>query len=218
MIKVSLLAYSQWNKDLEIEKDFERRSHPQHITATGKRICQSAQSLSEIMEEEEQIKRRNIATLKSGHLGVFEHITFTFLIEGGSRVMTHQLVRHRMASYLHQSQRAVPMASLELIVPPTIPGDMRQRWFEAMQNCYQLYVRLEELGIPRGDARYIMPHGMETRIWMTVNARSLLHFFKERLINPGAQWEIKEVAKQMHTAVMKICPTIFDLQYREYWE
>ena len=218
MINVELLAHSQWTPEIWPGDRCSRSNDPEHIIATGKRICQSGESLVDIINEDDKADKRNIATLKSGHLGVFEHITFTFLITGGSRIMTHQLVRHRMASYLQMSQRAVPMASLELIVPPTIPGDMRQQWFEAMQNCFQLYEKLQELGIPRGDARYIMPHGMETRVWMTINARSLLHFFKERLINPGAQWEIKEVAKQMHTAVMKICPTIFDLQYQECWE
>ena len=213
MINVTLVAYTQWNPEV-----WRNPQHPEHIMATGKRICQSGEGLVDIINETEKIAIRNKATLKSGHMGVFEHISFTFLIEGGSRVMTHQLVRHRMASYLQMSQRAVPMSEVELIVPPTVPSDIKLELYAAMLDCYTLYEKMRHLGIPMGDARYIMPHGMETRVWMTINARSLMHFFKERLINPGAQWEIKAVATQMHDLVSKVCPTIFDLKYQEHWE
>jgi len=218
MIKVTLVSYTQWNPELALDTD-----NPEHITATGKRICQSGQKLKEIMRELEKIDARNIASLnpknpKRAHMGVFEHISFTFLIEGASRVMSHQLVRHRIASYLQMSQRAVPMNKVELIVPSSIPEDMKEKFYSAMLNCYTVYKELKDAKVPIEDARFIMPHGMETRVWMTINARSLMHFFKERLTNPGAQWEIKEVARQMHELVIKVCPTIFDLKYVESWE
>jgi len=231
MIDVTLVSYTQFNPDLEFEKHIERRSQPEHILAMGKRICQTKKHLWEIEEEVDEyegdlVKKRNLATLKSGHLGVLEHVSFTFLIEGGSRVMTHQLVRHRMASYLQMSQRAVPMEDLDFIIPPTIAkgkdleisADNFDKLTDAIGLATQAYTILVEIGVPKGDARYVMPHGMETRVWMTINTRSLLHFFKERLINPGAQWEIKGVAKQMHKLVFEIMPDIFDLRYAERWE
>ena len=211
-IKVTLISKSFGN---------EMFLEPEQIVAVGKRICNSAELL-EVLTNDENIKKtdwRNLQTLKSKHMGVLEHILFTFLIEGVSRVMTHQLVRHRMASYLQMSQRTVPMENLDIIIPPSIKGTIYESRFKELKNqTTELYNDMTSGGIDEGDARYIMPHGMETRIWMTINARSLCHFLKERLINPRAQWEIKEVARQMYELAHMVCPTLINLETSEYWE
>jgi len=201
---------------------------PEDLTALGKRICNSANSLEELIEDNyyKKVDWRNKKTLEEKHMGILEHISFTFLIEGGSRVMTHQLVRHRMASYLQMSQRVVPMKELDLIVPPDIIGtEWECVWLNKLKELKEIYEKMDaekksdgKKRFDQGDIRYIMPHGMETRIWMTINGRSLCHFLKERLINPRAQWEIKEVARQMYELAYKVCPILINLETSGCWE
>jgi thymidylate synthase (FAD) len=153
-----------------------------------------------------------------GHLSPIEHITFTFGIEGISRACSHQLVRHRLASYSQQSQRYVKAEQFDYIVPPSIKKDpalasqFEQCMAEAQANYTKVLKRLEELGLKgeagQQDARYLLPNAAETRIVMTMNARELLHFFRVRCCN-RAQWEIREMAERMLGLVKDIAPTIF---------
>jgi len=225
-IKVILVAYTE-GIPMSLDDDLIF-INPEDLTAIGKRICSSAQPLKELMKDNSHKKRdwRNIKTLEEKHMGILEHISFTFLIEGGSRNMTHQLVRHRMASYLQMSQRIVSMKDLDLIIPPDIKGtEWEPVWLQKLSELKEIYEKMDAEMKPDGtkrfdpgDIRYIMPHGMETRIWMTINGRSLCHFLKERLINPRAQWEIKEVARQMYELAHTVCPILINLETGEYWE
>ena len=117
-----------------------------------------------------------------GHFSTLEHVTFTFAIEGVSRVLTHQLVRHRIASYSQQSQRYVKEHNFETIMPPTIAARPEAKAeFEAlMQKLQDTYNKFTEMGIPAEDARYVLPNAAETKIVCTFNARSLLNFFSLR--------------------------------------
>ena len=113
-----------------------------------------------------------------GHFSTLEHVTFTFAIEGVSRVLTHQLVRHRIASYSQQSQRYVKEHNFEVIMPPSIAAKPEAKAeFEAlMQKLQDAYNKFTEMGIPAEDARYVLPNAAETKIVCTFNARSLLNF------------------------------------------
>lgn len=191
------------------------------VLAGEKRICNTKDSWDDIQKEQMEkpnlVKHRIQSALEDRHMGLFEHISLTFLIEGVSRNMTHQLVRHRIASYLQTSQRVTDMNELELIVPSSIPQHLRQEWSYHLEDAIELYNDAIDAGVPLDDARYIMPHGMETRIVMTINARSLMHFLKLRL-GEHAQWEIAEVARQMLTLAKGVYPLVFDEKYRECWE
>jgi len=219
--KVSLLGYTQGLMKFVL-------SSPEQLLSVGKRICNTDETLMDIAinNTDKMAKRRNLQTIKDGHMGVLEHIQFIFLIEGVSRVMTHQLVRHRMASYLQMSQRVVPMSKLHFFIPPSIQGtEWEHVWLEELEKLKEIYDKMDTERLPdgkrrfdRGDIRYIMPHGMETRVWMTINGRSLCHFLKERLINSHAQWEIKEVARQMYEHAHNVCPDLIDIERSETWE
>jgi len=227
MINVTLLAYTQWNP--EIWRDGNNDKHPEHIMATGKRICQTDAGLVEIINETDKIKNRVRTSVKTGHHGVLEHVVFTFLIENISRVETHQNVRHRMASYLQMSQRTVDSLDLDIIHPPTVleaelPEDLREDITKIEVLSRSIYERLQEHTdvdgkhpIPRGDARYYLLHNWETRIWMSINGRALIHFLKLRL-EKGAQWEIREVATQIYELVKEVCPNAFAEDLQEHWE
>lgn len=151
--------------------------------------------------------------MKIGHLGILEHITFTFHVSGISRNLTHQLVRHRIASYLQQSNRKVQPKKLDYVTPPTIEEKTiaLQKYKETMNKIHDVYNALihSELKIPVEDARYLLPSGFFTHIAITMNARQLLHFFELRC-HKSAQWEIREMAKEMLEICKKEHPAIFE--------
>jgi thymidylate synthase (FAD) len=146
-----------------------------------------------------------------GHHSVLEHVSFTFAIEGISRVTTHQLVRHRIASFSQQSQRYVSHKEHFIsIVPDSIAASGEARLiFDSMSDAvHKAYGQLIELGIPAEDARYILPNATETKIIMTMNARELLHYFALRCCQ-RAQWEIREMSIEMLQLVKRVAPVIF---------
>ena len=124
--------------------------------------------------------------------------------------MTHQLVRHRMASFSQQSQRYVSMDDASYVTPHTIEGneDALRLYESVMDDIWKAYGKLEEMGIPAEDARYLLPNGCTTNITITMNARELLHFFSLRCCN-RAQWEIREMADQMLRICKEQSPVIF---------
>ena len=138
----------------------------------------------------------------SGHLSVFEHASFTFLVSNASRACTHQLVRHRMASYSQQSQRYVTFDDCTFIMPESAKGkpDMELRFTDAYRAAMETYKALIDAGIPAEDARYVLPAGVSSNIVLTMNFRELIHFCHERMCN-RAQWEIRHIAYAMHSRV-----------------
>ncbi len=145
-----------------------------------------------------------------GHVSVIEHATFTFSIEGISRACSHQLVRHRLASYTQQSQRYVRIEDMVPVIPDTIRDnpEAMARYSQCMKLLSGAYGSLVDMGIPNEDARFVLPNAATTNIVMTVNARELRHFFKLRCCE-RAQWEIRDVAREMLRLAKEIAPKIF---------
>jgi thymidylate synthase (FAD) len=181
---------------------------PEFTVAQSAKLCYSDNTISDIEKRlTEKSQKEFIKKLISlGHLSPFEHISFTFGIEGISRVCTHQLVRHRIASYSQQSQRYVRFKRPAYILPPTVKN--RKKFAEAVEAQFALYKELIREGVPEEDARYILPSAWETKIIVTMNARELLHFFTLRCCN-RAQWEIRTMAEAMLRKVKKVAPTVF---------
>lgn len=150
--------------------------------------------------------------LDSGHESVAEHAVFTFQIEGISRACSHQLVRHRMASYSQQSQRYVIMNDNDYFVIPESIKDNDSEYIQyvsVMKYLFDEYERMIKSGVSIEDARYILPNACCTNITVTMNARELRHFFKLRLCK-RAQWEIRELAERMYECVKDIAPVLFE--------
>jgi thymidylate synthase (FAD) len=162
--------------------------------------------------------------LELGHLSPVEHAAFTFYLEGVSRALTHQLVRHRVASYSQRSQRYVRHDDFAYVVPPALAGRTVQTpagpvpaaeyFAETMALLAERYRALNQALGASGeesnqDARYILPNACETKIFVTMNARELVHFFEERLCR-RAQWEIRHVADEMLRLVRRVCPHLFN--------
>lgn len=146
----------------------------------------------------------------SGHESVLEHAVATFRIRGGSRAFTHQLVRHRLCSYSQQSQRYVDEKEFPSIEPPSIAGDPRAHavFVEAVEEARKAYARLQELGIKREDARYVLPNAVESEIVVSANFRELRHIFRMRCAR-SAQWEIRRICLEMLRIMKKEAPSVF---------
>lgn len=196
--------------------------NPDRVCAMAARTCMS-QSCPALDVRIDNLRH----ALDSGHESVAEHAVFTFQVEGISRACSHQLVRHRLASYSQQSQRYVNMGGFEYITPPSI-GDrkigstldpitlqkyeftLKEEYDAIMKNLQSAYRRLvEKHGVPEEDARYILPNACTTNITITMNARELRHFFKCRVCN-RAQWEIRELATKMLELCKDAAPVLFE--------
>jgi len=155
--------------------------------------------------------------IRKGHESVIEHAKATFYVEGVSRACSHQIVRHRIASYSQESQRYVDMSNPEWSVPPTIlKSDKAFDIFcNFLNNAVDTYKSLRELDIPKEDARFTLPNATATTIVITMNFRELRHFFKVRC-DRHAQWEIRKMAKGMLEIMYNNAPSVFEDLYREF--
>lgn len=186
---------------------------PERTVAMSARLCYSPIGAAELEERisDEQAAKLVRKLVSMGHFSTLEHVTFTFAIEGVSRVLTHQLVRHRIASYSQQSQRYVKEHDFETIMPASIAKNpqAQEKFSALMTEIQNLYNELTEAGIPAEDARYVLPNATETKIVCTFNARSLLNFFSLRCCT-RAQWEIRALANKMLAEVKKVAPVLFE--------
>ncbi|PNV81467.1 MAG: thymidylate synthase (FAD) [Fervidicoccus sp.] len=155
--------------------------------------------------KEEDMERLMVEAYK--YPMVLEHVSFTFLIEGISRVTSHQLVRHRLASYTQESQRYSSVDKSFVVPPSVVEKGFEEKYRKFLESAFELYEEMVRAGIPQEDARYIIPQAVETRILMTVNLRELLHIACLRL-SPHAQWEIRELVSLMLKEAQSIIPEI----------
>lgn len=187
---------------------------PEQVAAAAARLCYSAADISQLMERSRDDHAALLAKiLDLGHFSVLEHASFSFGIEGISRACSHQLVRHRIASYSQQSQRYVAVRErFAAVMPPTIAvnPELAERFENLLNDCHSLYGELMAAGIPAEDARFVLPNAAETKLVMTMNARELRHFFALRCCR-RAQWEIRAMA----TAMLRVCKPVAPLLFAD---
>lgn len=209
---------------------------PEKLVATTARLCYSSSDIEDIQGglTEEKIKSYVDMLVSVGHESVMEHVTFTFGIEGISRACSHQLVRHRIASYSQKSQRYVNENGFDFVTPPAIASvpEALEEYNRMISEISESYGRIadmltehhknelmangldEKTALSKArktaneDARFILPNACETKIIVTMNVRSLFNFFRHRCCN-RAQWEIRDVANEMLKICLKIAPNIF---------
>jgi thymidylate synthase (FAD) len=208
---------------------------PDRLVSAAARLCYSRVGAQDILEDlsQEKVDKFLNLLIEMGHQSPIEHASFTFAVEGVSRVLTHQLVRHRIASYSQQSQRYVKLDGFEYIIPPHIAEDpeAKELFQKAMQEDQSYYDKLvqllynrhyerlkEEEGEKKAhqsaeklaieDARYVFPNACETKIVFTMNARALYNFFRLRCCS-RAQWEIRALAEEMLRQVRQVAPILF---------
>lgn len=185
--------------------------NPEKLPAMAAKLTHS-KTKPEDLEKSSEKELQNILkqVMNLGHTSVIEHACFTFAISDVSRSLTHQLVRHRIASYSQQSQRYVNLQEPHYVIPPSIAKkkQMKQAYEETMAVIWKEYNKLLEMEIPAEDARYVLPNATCTNILVTMNARSLMNFFELRCCQ-HAQWEIRQLAQKMLQEVKKVAPIIF---------
>lgn len=208
---------------------------PDKLVSAAAKLCYSKVGTEDILKDlaQEDVMRFLSLLIEMGHQSPIEHASFTFAAEGVSRALTHQLVRHRIASYSQQSQRYVRLEGFEYVMPPHIKNnpearELFQRAMEADQKYYDELTEIlykehyEDLREEKGDAgahraaekmaiedaRYVFPNACETKIMFTMNARSLYNFFRLRCCN-RAQWEIRGLAEEMLKQVRGVAPVLF---------
>ncbi len=170
------------------------------------------------MLDEKRVRHLIDLLRRLGHESVFEHACFTFRVEGISRVTSHQLVRHRLASYTQQSQRYVKLKNPKFIMPESVANsEFQDEFLYILEKSSQLYRKMVENGIRKEDARFVLPQGIETKIVITMNGRELRHFFKLRC-SKEAQWEIRNLAKEMLKKAYHVAPILFEDLYQEFIE
>lgn len=185
--------------------------NPEHIVAMAARTCYTSMPLSRLEENltEETVTKMVTSLADLGHESPMEHVSFTFAIEGVSRALLAQITRHRMASYSVRSQRYVSENSAKFVVPDSIKTpEAKALYFNHLDNALKTYDQLKKLGVEKEDARMVLPNATETQMLVTMNARSLMNFFKLRCCN-RAQKEIRDLADEMLKLVREVAPTLF---------
>jgi thymidylate synthase (FAD) len=210
---------------------------PEKLVAAAAKLCYSSVGVENIMDglDESKVDKFLNMLMDLGHESPIEHVVFTFGVEGISRVLTHQLVRHRIGcSYSQQSQRYVKLEQFEYIIPPEIEKipAAKEKFIKAMEEDQKVYNELVELLIEEHyrryvsegktekqsrnmaektaieDARYVFPNACETKIVFTMSARALMNFLRQRCCN-RAQWEIREMAEEMLKQLKGVAPILF---------
>lgn len=210
--------------------------NPEKTIACAAKLCYANTTIGELYdgltEEKSASFVEMLATL--GHESPIEHVSFTFGIEGVSRSLLAQITRHRIASFSVQSQRYVKKDKLSFVIPPEIEKNeqAKELFLKTMEDDLKSYNEITDIlqqkhyedfinqGISEKksktiaekkaieDARFVLPNACDTQMIVTMNARSLLNFFKHRCCN-RAQWEIKAVADEMLKLVCEVAPTLF---------
>lgn len=209
---------------------------PEKVIATAAKLCYSSSDIGSLRDGLTDEKTADFINMLAsiGHESPMEHVSFTFGIEGVSRACTHQLVRHRIASYSQKSQRYVNESGFDFIMPPEIEKvpEAKAEFEKQMNSLVESYNKIAEIltdkhtqtfleqGLDEKqavqkakkkafeDARFVLPNACETKIVVTMNVRSLFNFFKHRCCN-RAQWEIKAVADEMLRLCCQVAPNVF---------
>ena len=184
---------------------------PEKIVAAAARCCYSNDDPDKLLDEMTDEKAAKFLQKLNdlGHQSPLEHVTFTFAISGVSRALLAQITRHRLASFSVRSQRYCGFQSSDFIEPPSIAkSEVKEIFNDALNQCKENYDKLIDAGIAKEDSRMVLPNAAATSMVLTMNARELLHFFGIRCCN-RAQWEIRNLAKDMVKLVKEIAPNLF---------
>lgn len=210
--------------------------NPERVVSAAAKLCYSSSGVADILNglDAEKVQSFLKKLMDMGHESPIEHVSFTFGIEGVSRSLLAQITRHRIASYSVKSQRYVKEGQFEFITPPAIAADKEAHalYLSSMQHAQETYNQLadrlsaqyfeaymkEEMPEKTAhrqaekraieDARFVLPNACETKMIVTMNARSLMNFFHHRCCS-RAQWEIRALANEMLRLVKQVAPTLF---------
>lgn len=193
---------------------------PAKLVTLAAKLCYFSDDFSDLEKKFKSDDPKKFIPLlyEMGHHSPFEHVSYNWVAEGISRSLSHQLVRHRIASYTQRSQRYVNESDLEVIIPKIYREDSekKQEFLKRMELLQEWYKEDLEYFLGKGigkeeatqDVRFYLPNATETKIISTMNARQLMHVFKERLCG-RAQWEIRDMFTELYKQVLPTFPELF---------
>lgn len=185
---------------------------PEKVVAAAAKLCySSAADIDTLMEGLTPEKNQEFIQhlISMGHESPLEHVSFTFGVEEVSRVLLAELTRHRIASYSVRSMRYVDESNFDYVVPDTVKKNgYENKYNDVVSKCRELYLDMVKNGVPKEDARMVLPNSTHTRIIFTMNLRSLLNMLSLRLCS-RAQWEIRHMAFEIWTICKKKFPALF---------
>ena len=193
-MKVTLLNYARTVSDMEAE----------YLARQAAAIC--------VDKLDNPTEKGMLSAISSGHDSILEHLPLTWVVEDVSRALTHQLVRHRMASYTQLSQRYAKVETDKewYIEPETVKSSLNilNKYRNLMDDIANLYNEMCSKGIPNEDARMILPNACFTSIIVSMNARAFLEAATLRTCN-RAQWEIRQMFQLMRDSIKNIYPNVW---------
>lgn len=191
-------------------KLLSRTQNAEDLIYAAMRQCYSDKTADELMNDNANKGEFIQKILDSGHESPIEHVSFSFSVSGVSRALSHQLVRHRIASYSQKSQRYVDSGNFDYVTPVSIANNPQalEIYKNTMETIQKAYKALTELETPKEDARYVLPNACETSLVVTMNCRSLIHFFEERCCK-RSQHEVRQLADRMHAICALDLPCVF---------
>lgn len=208
---VDLIAYTDYSLEYKERKKYSAKG-PDYIAAESGSISHS-QNFKDL--DDDKVKNLIFLLKSLGHESVFEHVSFTFRIEGISRVCSHQLIRHRLASFTQQSQRYVPLDPSYILPESIYKSEFRDEALELINRATDFYKKIIKSKIKKEDARFLLPQGVETKLVVTMNGRELRYFISLRA-DKSAQWEIRALALEMLKKAHEVAPLLFEDQYKKY--
>lgn len=185
---------------------------PELLVAAAARLCYRDVSAVNLMQDltAEDVDHLLDVVLSSGHLSVVEHVSFCFAVDGVSRVLTHQLVRHRVGvAFSQQSQRFVNVRDAGYIVPRSVSmrAELDERFRAVADAAIAAYRDLVDAGVPNEDARFVLPQAIATRLVMSVNLRELIHMYRlDACLR--SQWEMRHLVNLMKREIRRVSPRL----------
>lgn len=182
---------------------------PERSIARAARISHQTPGKDEVYSESED--RELIRKLRDwGHWSPFEFASATFYVEGVSRSCLAQLTRHRLASFMVRSMRYVKQKPEEVVIPDSVEeAGLADEYREKYEELHELYQKSVEEGVPKEDARFLLPIGSKTSLYLKTNFREFRHIINLRG-SKEAQWEIRELARRLHDKLEEIAPSVFE--------
>ncbi len=188
----------------------------------GERICASAAKISttkgnslELFDasvDEEKNRKLIKKVLGSGHTSLIEHAVFTIAFVDVSAFVEQYLIECRLASFTIKSRRYVDFSNLGYYVPKELSDAGRNRYTDYMNMLFKEYSSLLEIGIPKEDARFLLPYSFSSNFYCTVNARELAHIINSIENDRGRGIpELEDLAEQIKEQLLEILPNFFDL-------
>lgn len=155
--------------------------------------------------------------LASGHKSVIEHQTVSIAFNDVSVMVEQFVIEFRLASFTVKSRRYVDFSAAGYVVPDGLGAEDESAYRARMDELFAVYSRLLELGVPKEDARFVLPYSLRSNFFVTINARELIQMVAAMLSGRGARFaELRSLGQQLKTQFDELYPNVIDAECANY--